>query len=84
MSKNPKELPKISDKQSELARTIIKKMNINFDCRSFENIEIQRFYATLQALALNEPTTERIEDTIQPHKEGLIKILLGLDEKYRQ
>jgi ATP-dependent DNA helicase 2 subunit 1 len=84
LSKNPKELPKISDKQSELARTIIKKMNINFDCRSFENIEIQRFYATLQALALNEPTTERIEDTIQPHKEGLIKILLGLDEKYRQ
>ena len=77
-------LPKISDKESELAKKIIKKMNISFDCRVFENIELQKFYATLQAIALNEPTIERTEDTIQPYKEWLVKILGGLDEKYRK
>lgn len=43
----------------------------------------KRFYATLQALALNESTIERIEDTIQPHREGLVKIVEGIDEKYK-
>ena len=74
--------PFISDKQSELARKIIKKMNISFDCRAFENYDLQKFYATLQALALGEPNVERVEDTIQPHEEGLTKVLNGVDEKY--
>ena len=84
LSKCPKDIPYISDKQSELARKIIKKMNISFDCRSFENFELQKFYATLQALALGEGNIEKIDDTIQPHDEGLKKVLDGIDEKYKK
>ena len=84
LSKNPKEMPKISQEQSELAKKIIKKMNISFDCRAFENVELQKFYSTLQALALEEDNAEPVEDTIQPHTEGLIKVLDGLDEKFRK
>ena len=84
LSKNPKILPKVSDEQSELAKKLIKKMNISFDCRAFENVELQKFYATLQALALEETNVEPIEDTLQPHNEGLEKVLDGLDEKFRE
>ena len=84
LSKNPKVLPKVSEEQSELAKKLIKKMNISFDCRAFENFELQKFYSTLQALALEEPNIEPIEDTLQPHTEGLEKVLNGLDEEFRQ
>jgi ATP-dependent DNA helicase 2 subunit 1 len=84
LSKNPKVLPKVSEEQSELAKKLIKKMNISFDCRAFENFELQKFYATLQALALEESNIEPIEDTLQPHTEGLEKVLNGLDEEFRQ
>ena len=83
LSKNPKELPTLTDRQKEMARKIVKRMNISFDCRAFENVELQRFYATLQALALNEATIDRTEDKIQPHREGLMKVLAGIDDKYR-
>ena len=84
LSNNPKILPKISEEESNLARKLIKKMNISFDCRSFENVELQKFYSTLQALALEETNIEPIEDTIQPHSEGLEKVLNGLDETFRK
>ena len=84
LSKNPKVLPKVSDEQSELAKKLIKKMNISFDCRAFENVELQKFYATLQALALEETNVEPVEDTLQPHTEGLEKVLDGLDETFRE
>ena len=84
LSKNPKILPKVSEEQSELAKKLIKKMNISFDCRAFENFELQKFYATLQALALEESNIEPIEDTLQPHTEGLEKVLNGLDEEFRK
>ena len=83
LSKNPENLPSLTDRQKELARKIVKRMNINFDCRAFENVALQRFYSTLQALALNEPTIDRTEDKIQPHREGLMKVLQGIDDKYR-
>ena len=84
LSKNPKVLPKVSDEQRELAKKLIKKMNISFDCRAFENVELQKFYSTLQALALEETNVEPVEDTLQPHTEGLEKVLDGLDEKFRK
>ena len=82
LSKNPKKLPKVNEKIADLAKNIIKKMNISFDCREFENYDLQKFYSTLQALALDETNIEKVEDTIQPHDEGLIKVLNGLDEKF--
>ena len=84
MAKYPKELPKVSDEQSDLAKKIIKKMNISFDCRAFENVELQKFYSTLQALALEENNIEQVDDNMQPHTEGLEKVLDGLDETFRQ
>ena len=59
-------------------------MNISFDCRAFENYELQKFYSTLQALALDEPDIEPIEDTLQPCTEGLEQVLNGLDEEFRK
>ena len=84
IAKYPKELPKVNEEQSELAKKIIKKMNISFDCRAFENVELQKFYSTLQALALEENNIEQVDDTMQPHTEGLEKVLKGLDENFRK
>ena len=84
LEKNPKTLPEVTEEQSELAKKIIKKMNISFDCRAFENVELQKFYSTLQALALEESNIEKVEDTMQPHTEGLEKVLKGLDENFRK
>ena len=84
MAKFPKDLPQVSDEEFELAKKLIKKMNISFDCRAFENYELQKFYATLQALALDEPSEEPVEDTLQPNEEGLEKVLNGLDEEFRK
>ena len=84
MAKFPKEIPNISLEESELAKKIIKKMNISFDCRAFENYELQKFYASLQALALEEQDEEKVEDTLQPNNEGLEKVLNGLDEEFRK
>ena len=52
---------KITVEQSELTKKLIKKMNISFDCRNFENYSLQKFYSTLQALALEENETEEID-----------------------
>ena len=84
MAKFPKDLPQVSDEEFELAKKLIKKMNISFDCRAFENYELQKFYATLQALALEEQSEEPVEDTLQPNEEGLEKVLNGLDEEFRK
>ena len=84
MAKFPKDLPEVNDEECELAKKLIKKMNISFDCRAFENYELQKFYATLQALALDEPSEEPVEDTRQPNEEGLEKVLNGLDEEFRK
>ena len=84
MAKFPKDLPEVNDEECELAKKLIKKMNISFDCRAFENYELQKFYATLQALALDESSEEPVEDTLQPNEEGLEKVLNGLDEEFRK
>lgn len=71
----------ISTHQSEFAKKLIKKMNISFDSRNFENPTIQKFYATLQALALEENEVENVEDLINPD-ESLTTILNGVDEEF--
>ena len=73
----------VNNEESEISKKLIKKMNISFDCRNFENVSLQKFYATLQALALEENETENVEDLIQPDNEALEKVLQGCDESFR-
>ena len=49
-------------------------MTINFSSNNFENPSIQKFYAGLQAFALNEKKPEEIEDTLEPDYEGMEKM----------
>lgn len=84
LSKMPDHVPEPNNEEKELAKKLIKKMNISFDCRSFENVSLQKFYATLQALALEENDIEPVEDTMQPHVEALERVLKGTDEDLRQ
>ena len=83
MSKMPSEIPEVKPEEAELAKKLIKKMNISFDCRNFENISLQKFYATLQALALEENVVEDVEDLINPDNDALRKVLGGIDEEFR-
>jgi len=72
----------INEEQFELGKKLIKKMNFNFDSRNFENPTIQKFYSTLQAIALGESEVEKTEDVLRPDKEGL-KRVNGLDTEFR-
>lgn len=58
-------------------------MNIEFDSRNFENPSLQKFYATLQALALWEQEIEKIEDYINPNDEALSRVLNNCDEEFK-
>jgi ATP-dependent DNA helicase 2 subunit 1 len=69
--------------QFEAAKKLIKRMNIDFDSRNFENPTIQKHYATLQALALGESEVEKIEDLLRPDPDGL-KNLNGVDTQFRK
>jgi len=71
----------LNNEQSHLAKKLVKKMTINFDSRNFENPSIQKFYSTLQALALRETNIEPVEDQIQPDQEGL-KHLNNIDADF--
>ena len=53
------------------ARLLIKNLTIDFDSRNFENPATQKFYAGLQALALNEKEPEPVVDLLEPDYEGL-------------
>lgn len=73
----------VSKEESEAAKKLIKKMNIDFDSRNFENPSIQKFYATLQALALGEQDIEQVEDYLNPNNEALSKVLNGCDVDFK-
>ena len=83
LSKFPDKLPYISNKQSEFAKKIIKKMNIYFDCRKFENYNIQRFYSSLLSISTDNSCSDKIRDTINPNEERLAKVLDEIDADYK-
>ena len=64
-------LPKLTDKERNAAKLMIKNFSIDFDSRNFENPTIQKFYSGLQALALNEDEPEEVEDYLEPDYEEL-------------
>ena len=83
LKKNNIEADHVSEKQFEAAKKLIKKMNIDFDSRNFENPTLQKFYSTLQALALGENEIEKTEDSLKPNKEG-IKNLSQVEDAFRE
>lgn len=55
-------------------------MSINFKSSNFENPAIQKFYAGLQAFALNEKKPEEIQDTLEPDYEGMKNMSKVIDK----
>jgi hypothetical protein len=59
---------------------LIKNLTIDFDSRNFENPATHKFYAGLQALALNEQEPEPVQDLLEPDYEGLKRFQPVLDK----
>ena len=55
----------------EKAKAVVDKLDIPFDSNEFENPALQRHYAGLQALALNQQIPNDIEDTTLPDIDGM-------------
>lgn len=64
----------VNETELKTAKLFIKNMSIDFDSNNFENPSIQKFYAGLQAFALNENEPEPVEDTLEPDYEGMAKM----------
>jgi len=62
-----------TDKFVQMAKKLTKKLNIDFDSSQFDNPSLQQFYQALQALALEHPQVEAIDDTLKPDVEGMKK-----------
>lgn len=57
----------VSSELIQVTKLLINNLTVkNFDLRDFENPSLQKFYAHLQAHALNEPTVEEREDLLMP------------------
>ena len=87
--RNPENiLPQLGNKpdpsraQIQSAKLLIKNLTIDFDSRNFENPSIQKFYTSLQALALQEQEPEEYEDLLEPDYEGMSKFA-EIIEKFR-
>jgi hypothetical protein len=61
---------------------LIKNLSIDFNSKDFTNPSIQKFYAGLQALALNEDEPDHVEDLLEPDYEGM-KVLQPVVTKFR-
>eukprot|EP01022_Parablepharisma_sp_SALTPOND_P026506 TRINITY_DN64291_c0_g1_i1.p2 TRINITY_DN64291_c0_g1~~TRINITY_DN64291_c0_g1_i1.p2 ORF type:complete len:789 (+),score=98.96 TRINITY_DN64291_c0_g1_i1:87-2369(+) len=71
---------KVSEEQLKAAKLLIKNLSIDFDSRQFENPAIQKFYAAIQALALNEEQPEEVKDIMQPDYEGMSKFAAIIEQ----
>mmetsp|Transcript_28759 Transcript_28759/g.25881 ORF Transcript_28759/g.25881 Transcript_28759/m.25881 type:complete len:304 (+) Transcript_28759:1227-2138(+) len=69
----PKTRTDVDRTQVVNAKLLIKSLSTEFDCRNFENPDIQTFYSNLQAIALNEPEPEEVVDLLEPDVEGMEK-----------
>lgn len=55
------------------AKALVDKLKINFDINTFENPGLQKHYSVLQAIALDEPVPDEVEDTVQPDEKAFAK-----------
>lgn len=70
----------LSKEEKQAAKQMVKNLKIDFDSRNFENPTIQRFFSSLQALALKEDEPEEIVDSLEPDYEGLKKLQPIIDK----
>jgi ATP-dependent DNA helicase 2 subunit 1 len=61
----------LTKQEKDAAKLLVKNLDIDFDCKNFENPSIQKFFSGLQALALNEEEPEEVEDLLEPNLEEL-------------
>lgn len=61
----------LTKSEKDAAKLLIQNLTIQFDSLNFENPTIQKFYAGLQALALNEKEPEPVVDLLEPDYEGI-------------
>ena len=60
---------RLSSELVQVTKLLINNLTVHdFDFRDFENPSLQKFYAHLQAHALNEPNVEEREDLLMPDK----------------
>jgi ATP-dependent DNA helicase 2 subunit 1 len=64
----------VEDEVVEKAKRVVGCLNIDYDPRDFENPSLQRHYAVLQSLALNEDEVEPTEDQLLPDLEGMRQV----------
>lgn len=62
-----------------MAKLLINTFTSEIDCRNFENPGIQNFYTKLQSFALEEDSSDPINDLLLPDSEGMQKYTSLLD-----
>jgi len=67
------EAPKATNEQIDKAKEILTKLKFEFSSESFENPILQRFFRTLEALALDKDDIEETVDTTAPNTEIMEK-----------
>ncbi|CAL8097791.1 unnamed protein product [Calicophoron daubneyi] len=56
-----------SDQQVEVAKSLVRKLMVPFDPQQISNPNLQRYYAILEALALNREAAEDVADHTMPN-----------------
>jgi hypothetical protein len=71
---------RLTNEERASTRRLIQDLRIDFDSRDFTNPSIQRFYAGLQALALDEKEPEPVVDSLEPDYERIKQFQEVIDE----
>ncbi|XP_074659916.1 X-ray repair cross-complementing protein 5-like [Tubulanus polymorphus] len=67
------EMPRANTEQIEKAKDVIKKLSFKFSSDEFENPALQKYYANLEALALERDEPEPTDDLTIPNHEQMMK-----------
>ncbi len=68
--------PELIDK----AKSVVRALKINFTPTDFENPALQKHYANVQALALDEAAPQEVEDLVQPDEAGMNRVVGVLED----
>ena len=76
-SQQPQNPKRASETQISSGVSLVRKLRIqDFDCRNFDNPQLQHHYAALESIALDRKPEDVFmpEDTVQPDLEGMSKL----------